>query len=573
MACRRTKGVTARLKSLNSLLKDKRPRSEVELACINRLIGDFENEGQNGLIWNEEEAERNVRFIQHMRHWKGHTAGRRFQPEPWQEHCIIAPLFGWFRETDNGIRRRFSVSYIEVPRKNGKTLCSSLIANQGLIADREHGPEVYFAATTRDQASLGFKDAQNTIRNSPELMRLVKFFRNATNCPSNLGTLQAVSSDYNFLQGKNPSRVIIDELHAHKNRDVWDALLTGFGARRNPLLFSITTAGFDRTSVCWEQHEFGSAVARGEIDEPTYHSFITCADYDDDPFDPQTWRKANPNYGVSVDPEFLHTEARKARQSPSYENTFRRLFLNQWTSQNVRWVNLIDMWDPCGEAVDWESFRGRKCYAAFDLASTRDLSALAMLFPDDENDTVTLRVMYWMPQKAVSQRAEADRRQLETWADRGYIIRTDGDQADVTGQIPRDMYRELVKYDVQEIAYDPWGNAIAVCQRLNELGVPAHVFTSFSQSVRNYAPAVTEAERLMATRKLVHDGNPCLRWQVDNVSMKEDVNGNKRPDKAKSSDKIDGVVASLMSIALWANLDSTVKPTYYNTVDTLEAIE
>ena len=573
---RRSKGVSERLKALNRMLRDKsRPRSELETNCIQRLIGDLENEGQNGLYWNEDEAQRNLAFAGVIRHWKGDLAGRRFQPEPWQSEGIIAPMFGWERETDSGRRRRFTVSYVEVPRKNGKTFLSSFVGNQGLIADHEHGPEVYFAATTRDQASMGYRDSQNTIRPSPELMKRVRIMRNATECPGNLGTLQPVSSDYNFLQGKNPSRVVIDELHAHKSRDVWDALLTGFGARSNPLMFAITTAGFDRTTVCWEQHEFAREVASGVIVEPTYHSFMTCADELDDPFDPWTWKKANPNFGVSVNPEFLATEARKARHSPSYENTFRRLYLNQWTQQNVRWINLQQLWDPCADkSIDWETFRGRKCYAALDLASTRDLCSLAMLFPDEANDKAWLRVIYWMPREANNQRSEQDRRQLMKWAGDGLIRLTDGNEADVTGQIPQDIYDELTKYRCQELAYDTWGSAVAVCQQLGQMGVPHEVFRQFRQTVSNFSPAVSLMERMLASRRLTHDGDPCLRWQVDNVSMREDANGNKRPDKSKSAEKIDGVVASLMAVGSWQTLTSSApSPTYYDTVDTLETVE
>lgn len=574
MTRRRSKGVADRLKALRKLLRDKsRDRSQVETNCIHRLIRDFENEGASGLVWNEEEAQRTMRFTRLFRHWQaGQHAGKRFEAEPWQEHLVFAPLFGWYRETDSGLRRRFNVSYVEIPRKNGKTLTSSIIANQGLLADREAGPEVYFAATTRDQASRGFRDAQNTMRQSRELMRRVTLFRNSTSCPRNLGTLQPVSADYNFLQGKSPSRVVIDELHAHKNRRVWDALRTGFGARRNPLLFTITTAGFDRTSICWEQHEIASKVAAGEIEEPTLHSLITCADAEDDPFDPATWKKANPNYGVSVDPETLIPEARAAQQSPAYENTFRNLYLNQWTSQSVLWFNVQKMWDPLAdETIDWAKFKGRKCYVGLDLSSTRDLTAMAILFPDEENNHVWVRMVFWMPEKAANKRAAADRMQIEQWATKKAIRKTSGDEIDCI-QVARDIWKELGQYQVQDIAYDPAMSAVSICQQLQDMGVPHHLFTKFWQSKRNYTPAVHQMNRLLGSRLIHHDGDPVLRWNWSNMALEGDEEYC-MPSKEEGANKIDGGVAVLMGAGRWATLvEGQVKPTYYDDVDVLETV-
>ena len=559
MSVCRKPGVEARLITLRGLLESERPRSELEALCIQRQIRDFEGEGQNGLVWDEAEAARNVAFFKLLRHWKGQWAGRPFEPEPWQEHLTIAPLFGWKRETDKGLRRRFTVGYDEEPRKNGKTFKASGIALQGLMADREPGAEVYAAASTRDQASILFRDAKNVTRQSAPLMSHIKHWQHSITCDELSSFLKPVSSDANTLHGHNIHRAIVDEVHVQPNRELWDTIVTGTGARLDPLVFGITTAGHDRTSLCWELREYSRMVLEGHVDDNTFFAFIACADLEDDPQDPKTWWKANPNLDISISSDYLAREAKKAANSPSYENTFRRLHLNQWTEQSVRWLPM-HAWDECGGEVNEAELIGRDCYAGLDLANTRDANALVLAFPFDDGRVKVLTV-FWVPEDAKDDRAEYDRKFLDRFVEKGLIRATSGNTADVEGQIPDDIMEVANRFNILKLAYDPWGSGPAVVQKLQGRGFPLDRIVEFRQTVSNFAAPTKELERLVHSRTLEHGRNEVLRWMASNVSVRMDPSGNMRPDKDKSSGKIDGIVALIMALGL--KVKAEVQPAWY----------
>lgn len=550
MKVKRNKGVAARLKALDRLSKSKRPRSALETACIQRQIRDLEGEGRNGLVWNEGEAARNIEFCKLLSHWKGEWDGRRFEPEPWQEHLLIAPLFGWMREDARGRpRRRFNVAYNEIPRKNGKTFTAAALALQGLMADGEAGAECYVAAATRDQASILFRDSQNVLRRSPELMERLVFFKHSLSFAATSSILKPVSSEANTLHGHHIHRAVIDELHAQPDRELWDVIQTGTGARQNPLLVAITTAGHDRTSICWEQHEYARNILEGHHCDDSYFAFIACAEPEDDPFDPKTWHKANPNLDVSIKSDYLAREATKAKASPSYENTFRRLHLDQWTEQAVRWLPM-HVWDECaGPIVDRAELErdlaGQRCYAGLDLASNRDVNSLVLAFPRSDG-RVTLLPFFWAPEEVESSRAEIDRRQVKAWMARGLIDATDDNVTDY-GHIVAEIIALSLRFEIVDLAYDPW-HAEAVVQHLQREGFPLEKLTKFGQTIGNFAGPTKELERLLMGRKLEHGGNEVLRWMASNATVRTDPSGNIRPDKAKSADKIDGIVASIMAI-------------------------
>lgn len=548
-------GVVDRLDALRRLEAAERPKSALELACIRRLIRDFEGLGSNGLVWNEEEAKRNVDFCRLLRHWKGEwgrLGGQKFEPEPWQEHLIIAPLFGWFRETDEGLRRRFNNGYIEIPRKNGKTFLCAILALQGLVADNEEGAEVYLAASTREQAGPLFRDAIQLTRRSPELLQYLDPKAHAIHCPMLNGFLQAVSAEAHTLHGRNISRAVIDELHAQPSRDLWDVIQTGTPGRDNPMVLSITTAGHDRASICWEQREYARNVVEGHRQDEASFCFVACADPDDDPYDPATWAKANPNLGISPKLDYMRRESTKARASASYENTFRRLNLNQWTEQAIRWLPM-HVWDECRgplkfDEPDYEAeLYGRDCYAGLDLASTRDVNSFVLVFPMDDG-RFRILPFFWVPAEAHDDRAESDRRQVKWWAEQGLIRTTEGNVADLDGQIPDDVMEICSRFNVLQLAYDPW-NATGFVQGLERRGFDHERLVEFRQTVGSFAEPTKEFERLVAARKIEHGGNPVLRWMASNVAVKLDPAGNIRPDKAKSSDKIDGIVAGIMALS------------------------
>jgi len=549
----------ARLKALARLRKDGRPRSTLETLCIDRLVGDLEHEGQNGLVWRESEAERSLAFCRLLKHWKGEWAGQPFEPEPWQEHLTIAPIFGWYRETPDGLRRRFTVGYEEIPRKNGKTFKAAVIGCQGLIADGEQGAEVYAAATKRDQAGILFKDAKQTLMRS-DLLKFVKLWQHSITCDTNTGTFQPLSSDYNSLHGLNVHRAICDEIHSWKSRDLWDVLQTATGARRNPLLYGITTAGYNRSTICWELHEYARNILEGNHADDTFFTFIACADADADPFDPETWSQANPNLDISIRSEYLRQESHKAKQSPSYENTFRRLHLNQWTEQAVRWLPM-HVWDACDQVTPIEELRGRPCFAGLDLAATRDVNALVLLFPDADGSYDVLPY-FWVPREIETDRQGRDRRQVLNWAHKGLITMTDGNVADYD-RIAADIADIAGQFDIQVFGFDPYGAAPMLAQKLEKTCIPHDRLREFRQTITNLNGPTKEFERLLVGRKLRHRGDPVLRWMAGNVAVKPDANDNIRPDKAKSADKIDGIVAAIIALGC-AMGERDVSPRFYD---------
>jgi phage terminase large subunit-like protein len=529
------------------MLSGSRPLSAVETGAVRRQMNDLHNP-PGDCEWREAEAVRAVQLFSALRHWKGEWHGQPMTLQPWQEELIVAPLFGWYRGDG---RRRFTTGYVEVPRKNGKTTLIAGMAIQGLIADQEPGAEIYAAATKRDQATLMFTDAKNMIMQSAELMQYCRIYRHSIVCERLNSVFKPVSSESHGLHGLNSHRNLIDELHAHKTRDVWDVLKTGTGSRRNPLTLAITTAGYDRSTICWEQHEISRNVLEGfyedNRDYDSHFAFMAHADPDDDILDEATWRKANPNFGVSVKPEQIAEAAAKANQSAAAENTFRMLHLNQWVQQAVRWLPM-HLWDKCGDGeLDIADYYGRPCWVGLDLASTRDVNSAVLCFPEDDGG-YTLIPYFWAPEDVQDTRGQQDRRQVVNWGRRGQIKLTSGNVTDYDC-IAHDIIDLSEKFVIQKLAFDPWGAAQSFVQRLQDLGFPLNALEEFRQTIGHFAAPTKEFERLVIAQKLRHFGNPVLRWMAGNVAVRQDPAGNIRPDKEKSADKIDGIVAAIMALS------------------------
>ena len=326
-----------------------------------------------------------VRFFEKLLlHSKGEWAGKPFKLQDWQREDIIRPLFGWKRKDAPKIEdctRRYRTAYIEIPRKNGKsTLCAGL-ALYLLFADGEPGAEVYSAAADTDQARIVFEEAQRMVETSPALSEHGQIYRRSIIVKSERSTYRVISADAHTKHGFNAHGIVFDELHAQPNRELWDVLNTSTGARRQPLMIMITTAGvYDPNSICWEQHEYARQVLNGAIDDPSYFAYIAAADEDDDWTSPVVWAKANPGLGETIKLDYLEAECRRAIQSPAYQNTFRRLHLNQWTSQDERWLDMA-AWNACKR--EFPDLKGRACFGGLDLASTTDIAAFVLCFPPE----------------------------------------------------------------------------------------------------------------------------------------------------------------------------------------------
>jgi phage terminase large subunit-like protein len=496
--------------------------------------------------FDEKAAQRACDFFGEIVHVKGKLANKPLTLQPWQRDGIIRPLFGWKRLDGT---RRYRNAYIEVPRKNGKsTLCAG-IALYLLFCDGEEGAEVYSAAGTRDQALMVFDPACEMISRCEWLSEVATLRKSVKRViyEKTASYYRAVAADGDAIHGTNPHGVIFDELHVQPDRNLWDSFQTGQGARTQPLTIAITTAGFDRSSICWEQHQYAARLLdpNDDFQDDTFLPVIYGADAEDDWTSEATWKKANPNYGVSVSPEFLAEHCEKAKQSPSYENTFRRLYLNQWTEQAVRWLPM-HAWDACRQDFDPRDLAGRDCWAGLDLANTRDVNALVLVFPEDDGFIVL--PVFWIPREHRTERDGQDRTQVTNWAREKLVRQTPGNTTDY--RVIADDIAEIAKtYRICGMAYDPW-NANNLAQNLQDEGLE---MVEFRQTLANFAGPTKELEKLVVSGKLIHDGNPVLRWMAGNVTVKEDQSGNIRPDKGKSADKIDGIVALIMALALALN--------------------
>lgn len=492
-----------------------------------------------GYYYDDEAADRAVSFFpRYLRHTKGIWAGKPFELLPWQADDIVAPIFGWKRADGT---RRFRMAYIEIPRKNGKTTLGAGLALYLLLADGEYGAEVYSAAADREQAGLVFGQARDFVDMSPKLAELADTYKFSITYPRKKGTYKRLSAEAYTKHGLNASGIVFDELHAQPSRDLFDVLNTSTGARKQPLMIMITTAGYDRESICYQQREYALSVANGVIDDPSYFCYVAAAAEADDWTEPDTWAAANPNYGVTIDPEYLERECLKAQEQPAYQNTFRRLHLNQWTSQESRWIDL-NAWDLCDGILP--DLRGRVCYGGMDLASTIDIAALVLCFPPTrEDEPYYLLPRFWIPEDNMIDRARRDRVPYDAWSRDNLVTATEGNVIDYR-QIRHDINRLVEQYEIREIAYDRYG-AEQLRQDLADDGLE---MVQFGQTWGWFSAPSKEFERLVLSRRIAHGGNAPLRWMVNNVQVKMSAEGDIKPDKAKSREKIDGVVAAIMAL-------------------------
>ena len=478
-------------------------------------------------------------FERLLHHSKAEWAGEPFRLEKWQRDQIIRPLFGWKRADGT---RRYRRAYIEIPRKNGKSTMAAGIALALLFVDGEQGAEVYSAAAEREQAAIVFDEAKAMVESSPELRSRAEIFKRAILMSETHSVYRVLSADAYTKHGLNAHGIVFDELHAQPNRDLWDVLNTSTGSRRQPLMVMITTAGYDRESICWEQHEYAREVLAGINPDTEYFAFIAAADETDDWLDERVWAKANPNLGVTIKLDYLRVEARRAQQSPAYQNTFRRLFLNQWTQQETRWLP-IEAWNKCSGAVNPKQLAGMACYGGLDLASSSDVAALVLVFPNDADEA---EMFYWLPKMWIPRenliaRARKDRAPYDAWARDGWITATEGNVIDY-GVIVRDIEALGEQFDIKEIAFDRWG-AFQISQQLEALGF---TMIGFGQGFASMSQPTKELLRIVLDGKLAHGGHPVLRWMADNVVVSTDAAGNVKPNKQKSREKIDGIVAGIM---------------------------
>ena len=492
--------------------------------------------------YDKEYADFAVAFIESLCHTKGTWAGKRFELMDWQEQ-IVRDLFGILKP--NGYRQ-FNTAYIEIPKKNGKSELAAAVALLLTCGDGEQRAEVYGAAADRQQASIVFDVAADMVRMCPALNKRVKILASQKRLiyePTN-SFYQVLSAEAYSKHGFNVHGVVFDELHSQPNRKLYDVLTKGSGdARMQPLFFLITTAGTDTHSICYEVHQKAQDIIDGRKIDPTFYPVIYGADDTEDWTSPKVWKKCNPSLGETIGMDKVKTACESAKQNPGEENSFRQLRLNQWVKQAVRWMPM-DKWDKCAFAVNEEQLKGRVCYGGLDLSSTTDITAFVLVFPPlDEEDKYIILPYFWIPEDTLDLRVKRDHVPYDVWERQGYLQTTEGNVVHY-GYIEKFIEELGKKFNIREIAFDRWG-AVQMVQNLEGMGFTV---VPFGQGFKDMSPPTKELMKLTLEQKLAHGGHPVLRWNMDNIFIRTDPAGNIKADKEKSTEKIDGAVATIMAL-------------------------
>jgi phage terminase large subunit-like protein len=492
----------------------------------------------DGAYYDEEAADRAVRFFSLLSLVEGKGAGHTWELLPWQEYEIVRPLFGYKRADGT---RLYRTVWVEVPRKNAKTTIAAGLALYALVADGEAAPQVIIGARDRQQARLCFDLARKMVQASPALSKRCRAVRSYIEHPKSGGVLRTVSADAAGQHGLSGSFVIVDEVHAHRDRELWDVLATSTGARAQPVVMGITTAGvFDPHSIAWELHSYAERVASGELTDPYFLGVIYGASPEDDWQDPEVWRRVNPSLGAAISEDYLREEVARAQVSPARQTTFRQLHLNVWTSEVSRWID-PGVWDENGEPTR-PLVAGDRCFAGLDLSSTTDVSAFVVLRPQ-EDGTFDVHPHFWLPADDILERERRDRLPYREWAAAGFVTLTDGNIVDYAA-IRNRIVSLADEFGGFMIGYDPW-NATGIVTELMGAGLTA---VPVRQGFATLSAPTKELERLVLGRKLRHGGNPVLKAHVGAALVQSDAAGNLKPDKGKSTARIDGVVALTMAL-------------------------
>lgn len=492
--------------------------------------------------YDKKKADRAVTFIENLCHTKGKWAGTPFWLLPWQEQ-LIRDIFGIVKPDGN---RQFRTAFVEICKKVGKSELAAAVALYLLYADNEPSAEVYGAAADRQQASIVFDVAKQMVEMSPALMKRSKLMGATKRIVNygNAGYYQVLSAEVGGKHGFSVSGLVFDEIHTQPNRQLYDVLTKGSSdARQNPLHFIITTAGNDRHSIAYELHTKAVDILEGRRVDPTFYPVVYGLKDDDDWEDEANWYKVNPSLGYTVDIERLRDAYREAKQNPADEVTFKWLRCNMWVSSTVAWIpDAIYM--RGNEPIDMDALAGRDCYAGLDLSSTGDITALVLIFPPrNEDEKYVLLPYFWIPEETIPRRVKANSVPYDIWEKQGYIMSTEGNviHYDFIEKFIMDLSE---KYHILEIAVDRW-NATHVIQNLEDNGL---TMVPFGQGFASMSAPTKEFYRLLMEGKIIHGGHPVMRWMAGNVVVDTDPAGNIKVTKAKSKEKIDGIVAAIMAL-------------------------
>jgi len=484
------------------------------------------------------EPNRIIKFFKtYLKHSKGTHAGKPFVLLPWQEE-IVYSLFGTFKKEDN--LRRYRNGLILVPRKNGKTTLIAGLCIYELLFGESNG-ELFACANNREQARIIFNITAEMVGSSKELSKRIKVYKSALYNPRTKSLFKVLSRDATSALGYNASFCVIDELLGAPDDNLFNAMSTSMGARKQPMMLSISTAGFSKASFLYQLVEHGERVNHGIIDDDTFYAKIYGMKDTDDWTKEETWMKCNPSLGSTISLDFFRTEYNRAKEFTRFENAFKTLYLNAWLDSSKSWIG-DTQWVNCGDSsVKIEDFKNCSCYAGLDLSSTQDLTALSLCFY--KNEKYYLFTFPFCPSENIKLRSRRDKVPYDQWVNEGYLTSTDGNAVDYDFIINK-IVTLGTEYNICGIAVDRW-NSSAITTKLMEHGFNV---IAFGQGFSSMTSPVRAMERLILNETLVHDNHPVLRWCLSNVILKVDPAGNAKCDKAKSRERIDCVIASLMAL-------------------------
>ena len=521
--------------------------------AVERNERDLQDGGDRGLYFDEDAARRSLGFFAYLKHSKGDWAGQPIVLSPWQ--CfVIAVVFGWYKE-DTGTRR-FRTVYQEVARKNGKTTILAGVGLKGLTKDDEGGPEIYCAATKRDQAKIMFDEASRMVRQSPPLRRRLDIQNHAILYRKNFGKLIPLSADANSLDGLNPHVVLVDELHAHKTSELWDVLKSALGARSQPLHWAITTAGYNKDGICYEVRDYAIQVLQRLIDDDSFFVLIYTLDNADlvDWQNEANWIKANPNLGVSVSLNYLREQCRQAVVMPRARVNFCTKHLNIWMSGESQWCN-VEAWARCAGVYRWNELAPAdvsEVYLGLDLSSVSDITAIGGVAIMHSGQWRCFALSY-LPEMAVKSDLRKSPVPFSDWHEKGWLTLTPGNVVDYEW-IKADLRLLRQTFNVIEIAFDRWNSSQLVNDMMDE-GAP---MVAFGQGFGSMNAPMKELERRYLAGEIEHPNDPVLNWAMANVVSLEDPAGNVKPAKDRSKEKIDPAVALIMAVGRAMLIDGIV---------------
>jgi phage terminase large subunit-like protein len=518
------------------------------VAEIPPLFSTYDAPKPEGAYFDERAANRAVKWIESsLRHFKGRWAGQPFYLMPWQAR-LVRELFGWRRADGT---RLYRTCYVEAPRKSGKSSLASAVALLLAFGDGEAAPEVACAAYDREQAGVVYNTARFMVEASPELHAASAIYnsRKELQLRENPGGwLRALSRESAAQFGLNLHGLIFDELMTQKTRDMWDALTTSQGSREQPLSFAISTAGWDQASLCFEQHELVRQIAQGTAEAPTFLGVVYGAPMDADWTNEDVWRAANPSLGETASIDFYREQAARAQAVPAEQNSFRTLLLSQWVGQPETFLDM-QAWDRC--APEPTAAIGA-AFGGLDLSATTDLTAFVLVCEQD--GALDTYLWAFLPEAGIVDRERRDRVPYRQWARDGSLTLTPGRTVDYQA-VKAAVFEAAGHFELRDVTFDRW-NSSQIVQEISEEGV---LMVPLGQGYGGLSAPTKELLRLVTDGKLRHGGDPLWRWCANNAAALTDAAGNVKPDRSRSSARIDPVVALVMAVDGWMRRGREVK--------------